>query len=60
MITAAIEADEDRDIIMIDISNAFVQIEIENKEERVMMMMQVNIEPDVYKKNNHRSKVQET
>jgi Reverse transcriptase (RNA-dependent DNA polymerase) len=55
MITAAIEADENRDIMTVDIPNAFVQTEIENKDERVMMKikgqlaeMLVKIEPEVY------------
>jgi hypothetical protein len=37
MITAAIEADENRDIMTVDIPNALVQTEIVKKDERVMM-----------------------
>jgi Reverse transcriptase (RNA-dependent DNA polymerase) len=61
MITAAIEADENRDIMTVDIPNAFVQTEIENKDERVMMKikgqlaeMLVKIEPEVYEKDNEK------
>jgi alpha-L-arabinofuranosidase len=56
IITAAIEADENRDVMTVDIPNAFVQTKMENKEERVMMKikgplvdMLVKIEPEVYK-----------
>jgi hypothetical protein len=55
MITATIEADKNRDIMTVDIPNAFVQTEIENKDERVMMKIKgqlaeilVKIEPEVY------------
>jgi hypothetical protein len=55
LITATIEADENREIMTVDIPNAFVQMEIENKEERVLMKikgpleeMLVKIQPDVY------------
>ena len=34
MIKAAIEADENRDIMTVDIRHAFVQMEIQNKEEK--------------------------
>jgi hypothetical protein len=55
MITVAIEADENRDIMTVDISKAFVQTEIVNKDERGMMKskgqlaeMLGKIEPEVY------------
>jgi Reverse transcriptase (RNA-dependent DNA polymerase) len=55
MITAAIEADENRDIMTVDIPNAFVQTEIESRDERIIMKikgplatMLVSIEPEVY------------
>jgi hypothetical protein len=55
MISAAIEADENRDIMTVDIPNAFIQTEIKNNDERVMMKikgqlaeMLVKIEPEVY------------
>jgi hypothetical protein len=37
MITAAIEADENRDVMTVDIPNAFVQTEIESRDERIIM-----------------------
>ena len=55
IITAAIEADENRDVMTVDIPNAFVQTEMEDKEERIIMKikgplaeMLVRIEPEVY------------
>jgi Reverse transcriptase (RNA-dependent DNA polymerase) len=55
MMTAAIEADENRDVMTADIPNAFVQTEMENKAERIMMKikgplaeMLVTIEPEIY------------
>jgi hypothetical protein len=55
MMTAAIKADENRDVMTADIPNAFVQTEMENKTERIMMKikgplaeMLLKIEPEVY------------
>jgi hypothetical protein len=55
MITAAIEADENRDIMTVYIPNAFVQTEIESRDERIIMKMKgplatmlVSIEAEVY------------
>jgi hypothetical protein len=55
MMTAAIKADENRDVMIADIHNAFVQTEMENNAERIMMKvkgllveMLVIIEPEVY------------
>jgi hypothetical protein len=55
MMTAAIKADENRNVMTADISNAFVQTEMDNKSERIMMKikgplaeMLVKIEPEVY------------
>jgi hypothetical protein len=55
MITAAIKAHENRDIMTVDIPNAFVQTEIESRDERIIMKikgplatMLVSIEPEVY------------
>jgi hypothetical protein len=54
-ITAAIKADEQRDIVTVDIPNAFVQTNIENNQERVMMKikgplaeMLIAIDPEMY------------
>jgi Reverse transcriptase (RNA-dependent DNA polymerase) len=55
MVKAAIEADENRDIMTVDIPNAFVHTEIESKDETMIMKIKgpwatilVSSEPEVY------------
>ena len=56
LLTSIVDATEERDVAIVDIPNAFIQMRVENKQDRVILQISgkvvewlVTIAPDVYK-----------